>query len=94
MRAIPLLALPALLLACAPTPKTPIELPMMGGYRDAADQCRRVGESDYTNRFLGDASDLVACPAEYEGVGVFVTETRAIEVDRVGGFILYTVPRR
>ncbi|SEN80367.1 hypothetical protein [Palleronia pelagia] len=87
------LALP-LLAACVMQPATPVELPLMGGYRDAADQCRRVGESDYTNQFLDDAADLVACPAGAENLGVFVTETGAIEVNRVGGFVLYTVPRR
>ncbi|MFV0360762.1 MAG: hypothetical protein ACK5IR_13530 [Tropicimonas sp.] len=69
-------------------------LQLMGGNRDPADQCRRVGENAYTNQFLGDASDLVACPSDYEGAGVFVTETGAIEVDRIGGHILYTVPTR
>lgn len=86
---------PVVLAACAVTQRqVPVELPLLGGYRDAADQCQRVGESAYTNQFLDDAADLVACPAGAENIGVFVAETGAIEVDRAGGFILYSVPVR
>lgn len=94
MRIPILLAMPMVLVACEPTPSTTVELPLFGdGYRAEGDQCRRVGENAYTNQYLDDSSDLVACPADYEGLGVFLTETGATEVDRVGDYILYTVSR-
>lgn len=64
------------------------------GYRDDADQCRQLAETDYTNQFLDDAADLVGCPEGMENIGVFVTETGAVEVARRNGFVLFTVPRR
>jgi hypothetical protein len=92
MRALILLPL---LAACAPmAPATP-ELPFFGtGYRAEGDQCRRVGESEFTNQFLSDAADLVGCPADMENLGVFTTETGAVLVAQVGDTNLYTVPVR
>lgn len=94
MRFLPIVAVLPVLLSCEPAGTTTTELPMMGSYRAEGDQCRRVGESAYTNQFLDDAADLVACPEDYEGLGVFVTETGGVEVDRVGGYVLYSVPVR
>ena len=96
---LPVLAVLSGLAACEPAPApaeeaATVTLPLFRGYRDPADQCRLTGESDYTNQFLDDAADLVTCPTDYEGVGVFVTETGAIEVDRVGAYTLFTVPVR
>ena len=82
------------LTGCMPAPSEPDSITLLGGYRDPADQCRRVGETAYTNQFLDDAADLVGCPEGAENLGVFVTETGAREVDRFGGFILYSVPLR
>ena len=87
------------LAACTPapvTPPAPVEpLPIFGdGYRMPGDQCRRVGENDFTNQFLDDAADLVACPEDGENIGVFVIDTGAVEVARTQGFILYSVPVR
>lgn len=85
----------ALVVLAACEPKTPTEpLPLLDGYRDPADQCVRVGENAFTNQFLDDAADLVGCPEQYEGIGVFVTETGAVEVARSQGYILYTVAVR
>lgn len=69
-------------------------LPLMGGYRQMGDECVRVGENAETNQYLDDAADLVACPVDYEGVGVFVTETSAVQVGESQGYILYSVPIR
>ncbi|MBJ3761199.1 hypothetical protein ILP92_00345 [Maribius pontilimi] len=90
------LLIPLAVAACdqAPAPPTHVDLPLLGGYRSDADPCQRVGENAYTVDFLDDASDLVACPATVEDLGVFITETGAREVSRVGGFILYSVPTR
>lgn len=83
------------LVACVPEQSSPpVDLPLLQPYRAEGDQCRVVGESAYTNQYLDDAADLVACPQGSENLGVFVTETGAVEVARVGGFVLYTVPRR
>ncbi len=94
MRHPVLLALPVLLMACDTPPPASGDLPLFGnGYRADGDQCRRVGESAYTNQFLDDAADLVACPEDYEGVGVFETETGAVQVAFYQGYFLYSVPR-
>lgn len=92
MRSIPVVCL--LLAACAPEP-APVTLPIFGeGYRGEGDQCRRVGESPQTVEFLDDAADLVACPADLENLGVFAIDTGGIEVARIDGFVLYSVPVR
>ncbi len=65
-------------------------LPLKDGYRDAADRCRRVGEDAYTNRFLDDAADLVACP---EGVADLSGLETAARVAVKDGWVLFSVPR-
>jgi len=80
----------AALAACVPV-STQEPLPLFGGYRDVADQCQRVGENAFTNQFLDDAADLVGCPVDYEGTGVFVTETGAVLVAVAQGYELYSV---
>ena len=86
---------PLLVLGCAmPAPVPVNDLVFLGGYRDPADQCERVGESPSTSEFLDDAADLVACPDDYEGIGVFQTDTGAIEVGAVSGYRLFSVPVR
>lgn len=98
MNRIAALAPLTLLLACTEPPESSdmagSSLPLGAGYRDAADQCVRVGENEFTNQFLDDAADLVGCPVDYEGTGVFVTETGAIQVAVADGYELYTVPLR
>jgi hypothetical protein len=87
----------SLLAACDPAPAPeagPTSLPLLGGYRDAADPCVRVGEDAYTNQFLDDAADLVGCPEGMENMGVFVTDTGGREVARAAGYVLFSVPRR
>jgi hypothetical protein len=70
------------------------ELPFFGdGYRAEGDQCRRVGENRYTNQFLDDSADLVGCPADYEGLNMFVADSWAVKVAEQDGYILYSVPR-
>ena len=82
--------------ACTPEPDpTPEPLPFFGdGYRFEGDACRRIGEDAYTNQFLDDAADLIGCPEDLENLGVFVTDSGAVEVARRDGFILYSVPIR
>lgn len=92
LRLIPLVVIAACTTAAAPPPA---DLPLFGdGYRADGDPCRRVGENAYTNQFLDDAADLVACPADMENLGVFALDTGAAEVDRVPGYVLYSVPVR
>lgn len=84
--------LPVILTACTPITTT---LPLFGdGYRADGDQCRRVGESPETVAFLDDAADLVACPEGMENLGVFALDTGGIEVARLDGYVLYSVPVR
>lgn len=83
--------------ACTPQPETATQdpLPFFGdGYRFDGDACRRVGENAFTNQFLDDAADLVGCPEDLENLGVFVLDTGAVEVARVDGTVLYSVPFR
>lgn len=103
MRLIAIAALP-LLAGCIIFPVPPelfdpqpqeVELPFFGtGYRAEGDQCRRVGESDYTNQFLDDAADLVGCPSGMENLGVFALDTGGVEVARTQNYVLYSVPVR
>lgn len=82
------------LVGCTPPPDTTTveRLPLLGGYRDKADQCVRVGENALTNQYLDDSADLVGCPEDYEGIGVFQTETGGVQVGAEQGYILYSVP--
>lgn len=107
MRLLPILAVPAALLLAACTTDTapsgnppaggarpPADVPLFGGgFRNDGDLCRRAGESAFTNQFLGDASDLVACPPGTDP-RLFAFETGGTEVARRDGWILFTVPRR
>ena len=82
------------LAACAPPPDTTAvdRLPLMGGYRQMGDECVRVGENAMTNQYMDDSADLVGCPEDYEGIGVFQTETAAVQVGAAQGYILFSVP--
>ena len=93
MRHLATLALVPLLAACQPAPP-PEPLPLFGtGYRAEGDPCLRVGENSYTNQFLDDSADLVACPEDMENLGVFALDTGGVEVARRDGYVLYSVPR-
>lgn len=69
-------------------------LPLMGGYRDQGDACRRVGEDAFTNPFLDDAADLVACPSGVADLSGLGPETGARQVAARDGWVLFSVPRR
>lgn len=74
--------------------RPPADVPLFGpGFRAEGDLCRRAGESAFTNQFLGDASDLVACPPGTDP-RLFAFETGGTEVARRDGWILFTVPHR
>ena len=74
-------------------PVPPAGIPLFGpGFRTPEDLCRRAGESDFTNQFLGAGADLVACPPGTDP-GLFAFETGGREVARRDGWILFTVPR-
>jgi len=70
------------------------ELPFVRDYRAEGDECFLVGEGEDTVKYLDDAADLVACPTDYEGIGVFVTETGATLLDAFPAFTLFSVPVR
>lgn len=84
--------------ACAPEPaKRPdpeADLRFVRPYRADVDECKLVGESPATAEYLDDAADLVACPSDYEGLGVFVTETGGREVATFGNYTLFSVTYR
>lgn len=74
--------------------RPPADIPLFGaGFRAEGDLCRRAGESAFTNQFIGDASDLVACPPGTDP-RLFAFETGGTEVARRDGWILFTVPHR
>ncbi len=78
----------------APATQVPDDLPLFGqGYPNHGDPCRQVGESRLTNRYLDDAADLVACPPGTDA-GLFSYSHEATELERVQGWILFSVPRR
>jgi hypothetical protein len=92
------LVVPAVLAGCMASPVAdPLDdpnLPIIRDYRAPGDQCKFVGESAVTVDYLDDAADLVACPSDYEGLGVFIFETGAIEVGSYNTWTLYSVPIR
>lgn len=78
--------------AAAHPPGPPADVPLFGpGFRGPDDQCRRAGESDFTNQFLGGGTYLVACPPGTD-TATFASQTRGREVARRDGWILFTVP--
>ncbi|WP_261400079.1 hypothetical protein [Leisingera daeponensis] len=80
--------------AQSPSDPGPIHLALFGdGYPNAGDPCRRAGESAYTNQFLDDAADLVACPPGTDP-GLFAYTTGGRQVAKVDGWYLFSIPRR
>jgi uncharacterized protein YgiM (DUF1202 family) len=76
------------------SPEAPANLPLFGqGYPNPGDPCRQAGESSLTNRYLDDAADLVACPPNTDA-GLFAYTYNATQLERVQGWILFSVPRR
>lgn len=76
------------------TPTTNVtDLPLMGGYRSPADACEKLGENELTVNYLDHTADLVGCPADYEGLGVFQVDTGGVEVARIDGWVLFSVQR-
>lgn len=90
----PFILLPLMAVAaCVPPPPTPVVLPFFGdGYRADGDQCRRLGENELTAEFLDHTADLVGCPEDMENLGIFAIDTGGVEVARIGGFVIYSVP--
>jgi len=77
-----------------PEAAPPAELGLFGdGYPQPGDPCRRAGETGFTNRFLDDAADLVACPAGPVS-DALAGMPGASEAGRVDGWILYSIARR
>lgn len=88
--------------ACQITlPETPTQRPVPpadfavfgSGFPNAGDPCRRAGESAFTNQFLDDAADLVACPPGVD-TATFAANFQAREVARRDFWTLFSVPRR
>lgn len=75
-------------------PRTVAEpLPFIGdGYPQPGDECRRLGENEYTAEFLDHTADLVACPEDYAGLDEFVMNTNAAMLDRTQGHVVLSVP--
>ena len=72
----------------------PAELGVFGqGYPNPGDPCRRAGETDFTNQFLDDASDLVACPPGSDP-GLFAATFGARQMTQMDGWTVFSVPRR
>ena len=87
--------LPLALLAACAAPLPPATLTLSpNGYRADGDQCRLAFETPSTVAYVDDAADLVACPADMENLGIFALETGGVEVARIAGYVLYSVPRR
>jgi len=98
LRAIPFLAATAGLMACDAVVSTRLdpdaELPLVRGYRDVEDSCALAGESDFTNAFLDDAADLVACPIGSTAEQTLAAGPGVRQVAVTEAYALYSVPRR
>lgn len=90
-----LLLIPLLAAGCIAEnpPELGASLPYVRDYRAEGDACYLVGESPETVTFLDDSADLVVCPSDYEGIGLFIAETGAKQVETYIGFTLFSVPR-
>ncbi len=104
MRRLSFLAIPVALIlsACNTTPppsggsgaRPPHDVPLFGpGFRAPGDQCRRAGESAFTNQFLSDSAQLVACPPGTDA-RLFAFETGGKKVGTRSGWLLFSVPHR
>ena len=72
----------------------PPELGVFGpGYPNPGDACRRAGETAFTNQFLDDGSDLVACPPGSDP-GLFAATFGARQMTQMDGWTVFSVPRR
>lgn len=77
----------------APDPAVPDELRLMSGFRAYDDPCRIVGESAATVDYLDDTRWLVGCPVGSPGIAEVLGSYGGEEVDRIGGYVLLSVPR-
>lgn len=96
MRSIILTGLAGLTMAACTPASAPVlepDLPYVRDYRAKGDQCFLVGESAQTAEYLDHTADLVACPSDYEGLGVFVIDTDATQLAVIGDHTLFSVPR-
>ncbi len=66
---------------------------MLGPYREPVDQCQGVGPGKDTTPLIQKGYDLVACPAGYDGLPIFILDVNAEEIKRVGDWILFRVPQ-
>ncbi|SFP81208.1 hypothetical protein [Tranquillimonas alkanivorans] len=82
-----ILALAACAAAEAPSP-----LAVGEPYREPVDQCRWVTERAALDAYARPEADLVACPADYDGIGIFVMDVNARPVGRWGAWQLFEVP--
>lgn len=71
------------------------KLPLFGkGYPESGDPCRRVGESAYTNKYLDDTRDLVACPEGDPAIKTLTEGRSAEQLETVDGQVLLSVPSK
>ena len=76
----------------SPDAGAPADLPLMRGFRGDDDPCRLVGESAATVNYLDHTRWLVGCPAGSTGLAEILEEFGGDEVDRIGGYVLISVP--
>lgn len=76
----------------SPDAGAPADLPLMRGFRGDDDPCRLVGESAATVNYLDHTRWLVGCPAGSAGLAEILEEFGGDEVDRIGGYVLISVP--
>jgi hypothetical protein len=96
----PLRFAPALLLAActatAPDPTyTPPEasgLVAVRPFPGPDDVCQIIGENALTNRYLDDSATLIGCPVAEPGAIADRKAAGAIELDRIGDWLLLSVP--
>ena len=75
-----------------PDPAVPDGLRLMQGFRADDDPCRVVGESALTVNYLDHTRWLVGCPAGSPAIDELLAEFGGMQVDRIGGYVLLSLP--
>lgn len=94
----PAALLPLALAACVSAPEPSYGPPEASGlvavrpFPGPDDVCQIIGENSLTNQYLDDSATLIGCPAAETGAIADRKAAGAIPLDRIGDWLLLSVP--